>query len=223
MEYTDPELLQLRGRSPLVLVPIANPANAAALSTLGICFSPTAGRVMMLTIVPPTRTPNDREPIEAMTEVVRRSMNASLESGISRTETLIAVAADPWSEIARVAVTHRCALTLLGMSNLGDEALHDRIESLAAELPGNLAILRAPAGWHPQDVGRVLVPLGGRGVHNALRARLLTALSHRYGRAGFEIRYLIVVPPQTSKKERDRLFNMWTDLRGRRVASGGYR
>ena len=39
-EAADPDLLELRGRSPLVLVPIANPANAETMALLGTCVTP---------------------------------------------------------------------------------------------------------------------------------------------------------------------------------------
>ncbi|MFI5322043.1 MAG: hypothetical protein ACHQ6U_00605 [Thermodesulfobacteriota bacterium] len=39
-EGFDPELVKLRGRSPLVLVPIANPTNAAAMVTVANALRP---------------------------------------------------------------------------------------------------------------------------------------------------------------------------------------
>lgn len=45
-ETTDPDLLELRGRSPLVLLPIGNPQNAYNLTTFAACLTPArVGRV----------------------------------------------------------------------------------------------------------------------------------------------------------------------------------
>ena len=52
-EAADPGLVRLRGRSPLVLVPIANPANAAAMVGVASALTPAeVGRVLLLSVVP---------------------------------------------------------------------------------------------------------------------------------------------------------------------------
>ena len=209
-ELADPDLLELRGRSPLVLVPIANPATAGSLATLAACMSPRAGRILLLNIIKPAGPEKAGENLQAMADVLRRSMAASMDSGV-RVECLATLSADPWSEIARVANTHRCALALMGMTDLRDDAIRRRLERLVSALPGNVAILRAPLGWQPGLIRRVLVPIGGRGVHNALRARLLTALDSRAGME-LEVRYLIVVPEKTPEKEAKRLHATWERL-----------
>ena len=51
-EALDPQLLQMRGRSPLVLVPVANPQNAAAMVAVAHALSPpSVGRVLLLSVV----------------------------------------------------------------------------------------------------------------------------------------------------------------------------
>ncbi|MCB2156236.1 amino acid permease [bacterium] len=209
-ELADPDLLELRGQSPLVLVPIANPASAGSLATMASFMSPRAGRILLLNIVKPAAPERVDENLEVMSAVLRRSMAASLGSSV-RVECLATFSADPWSEIARVADTHRCALALMGMTDLRDDRVRERLERLVSALPGNAAILRAPIGWRPDHVQRVLVPIGGRGVHNALRARLLTALDSRTG-TNLEVRYLIVIRDDASEREAKRLRANWEVL-----------
>jgi amino acid transporter len=166
-ESADPDLLELRGRSPLVLVPIANPANAETMALLAACITPPrVGRVLLLNVA---RLPTDEgESDDLMTtaDVLRQSMSAAIRARV-RVEGLATVSADPWTEINRVARAHRCASVLLGMASLADDAVRGRLEDLATRLPGNVVIFRGPRHWQPRAVRRVLVPIGGRVVHNA--------------------------------------------------------
>ncbi len=209
-EHGDPDLLELRGKSPLVLVPMANPANAGTLSTLAAALSPSAGRVLLLNIAQRSAGPDQKAIIDVMADILRRSMAAALDSGV-RVECLGTLSGDPWQEIERVANLHHCALTLMGMSDLTDEKTRQRLETLAARLPSNLAILRSGIGWDPLSVQNILVPVGGRDVHNTLRARLLTALYHQ-ARKEVHITYLIVALADTKPADQSHIVHTWKQL-----------
>ena len=78
-EALDPDLLRLRGRSPLVLVPIANPANAASMVFVANALAPpNQGRVLLLSIVDSPQSPEpDLAPrIENAQQVLQRSLQA---------------------------------------------------------------------------------------------------------------------------------------------------
>ena len=111
------------------------------------------------------------------------------------------VAADPWSEIARVVRVHRCESLLLGLSSLTEPGLESRLEALMGQVACDVAILRAPSGWLLREVRRVLVPLGGRGGHDELRARLLARI-HRLGAR--ETTLLRVIPSTATPRDRER-------------------
>jgi len=210
-ESSDPDLLELRGRSPLVLVPIANPANAEVMALLAACISPPrVGRVLLLNVAAFPEDQNKENDLHTTAEILRLSMGAALRSRI-RVESLATVASNPWTEIDRVARAHRCASVLLGMANLSDDTVRQRLESLASRLPGNVVIFRAPPAWHPRNVCRVLVPIGGRVVHNALRARLLNGMVRRIGQE-LNILYLLVLPTATGDRERHQAEQLWTHL-----------
>ena len=204
-EASDPDLLELRGRSPLVLVPIANPANALTLSLLATCLSPPRmGRVLLLNVVDPTAGDgNDRPASHGLGDVLEPSLDACLRGNV-RVEALATVSADPWTEIERVARTHRCASVLLGMNNLEQSDLRQRLQYLARRLSSSCVILQAPPDWRPETLRRVLIPVGGRGENNALRARLLAGLV-RTATEPIEIRYLRVVPSSLSERDRQRV------------------
>jgi nucleotide-binding universal stress UspA family protein len=97
------------------------------------------------------------------------------------------------------------------MTDLTDEVIRGRLENLVSHLPGNVVIFRAPRSWHPRNVRTVLVPVGGRIVHNALRARLLNGLRRRVD-GELMVRYLLVLPMSASEKQRQRAEHLWSHL-----------
>lgn len=194
-EALDPQLVRLRGRSPLVLVPIANPASAHSLVTAASALvTPGVGRVVLLSILGP---PESRlEPGEAPQQLVDaqavlgEALMASF-AGELAPETLITIAAHPWTEIARVSNLYRCESLLLGLGRIDEEILDTPIENLMSDIDCDVVVLRAPPGWQLSTVRRVLVPVGGRRDQSRLRARLLGSL-HRTGER--EVTYLGVFP-----------------------------
>lgn len=206
-EGADPRLVALRGRSPLVLVPVANPASAAGLARLAHSLAPpVVGEVVLLTVLRPPATdgPQVDSPDAALRDVeaiVRKSLEASLAGGHAP-EVLIAVAADPWGEIARVAASRRCESLLVGLPSAEEQRNVEPLEKLLNRVDGDVVVLRAPTGWSPKDVERVIVPVGGRGKHDALRARLLGSLG-REG-AGRVHRFVRLLPVGTDEASRAR-------------------
>ena len=193
-EAMDPRLGVLRGRSPLVLVPVANPATARGLVTLANALAiPVVGRVLLLTVV---RRPSDfkaakletKRALGDATDVVRQAMSTSLSAGHTP-EALMTLAYDPWHEISRIAHTRKCDSLLVGFSSLEGHDNVERIEQLLNAVECDVVALRAPKDWSLTPETRIVVPVGGRGGHDELRARLLGSL----GRAGCtEVRFVQV-------------------------------
>ncbi len=219
-EARDPDLARLRGRSPLVLVPIANPARAASLvDVAGTLRTPGVGRVLLLSVL----APPDDESIEehpalrdAQT-VLGESLLRSLESSLV-SETLFTIAPNPWTEIARVAERHRCETVLLGLPNLLAPEVAGALESLIAALDSDVVVVRAPRRWSMDQPERVLVPLGGRGDHNHLRVRLLASLSRARVRSFV---FLGTLPASASAGARSRFESELAEL-ARDEAPGPY-
>ena len=196
-EAREPKLSQLRGRSPLVLVPIANPANAEAMVGVASALAPPrVGRVLLLSVVkmPPHEAPDDWPPLLSQAQkVLRESLVASFSSGLAP-EALTTLARDPWLEIARVARVHRCESLLLGLSDLNNPMAGAYLEQLMSSVSCDVVVLRALQGWSPADVRRILVPLGGRGAHDRLRARLIGSLLRN---RPCEVCFVRLLPPDT--------------------------
>lgn len=202
-EARDPQLVRLRGRSPLALVPIANPDNAAPMVEVASAMTPPeVGRVMLLTVVPPPAegwTGAPPEQLLSAQQVLYQSMMASFRSRLTP-QALLTVSDQPWEEIGRVAGLHRCESLVLGLNNLAEQLESPDLEQLVSEVDCDVTILRAPEGWDITAARRVLVPLGGRGGQDVIRARLLGAI----GRSGeLEVRFVRVLAPDASEQDEE--------------------
>jgi len=197
----DPELVTLRGRTPLVLVPVANPQNSMAMIALAQALVPgDVGRVLLQTVVdaPPGWDPGSHgESIDRAREVVGELLRASARLGVTA-ETLVTVSPQPMQEIARVATLHRCESVVIGMTDFGAQGRSERLESLLGSLDADVVVLRAHPAWQPDAAKRILVPVGGKRGHDHLRATLLGSLSRIAER---EITFLRVMHPTTPEGE----------------------
>lgn len=200
----NPDLVRLRGRSPLVLVPIANPDNAAAMVAIANALAPRGvGRVLLLSVVSHMESfaaEQDLPRLQAAQDVLRESLSASLSAGM-KPEALTTLAEEPWGEIARVAEAHRCESLLIGFSRLDEKMVGSRLEQLIGHVECDVVVLRAPTQWSLAQVQKVLVPIGGRGGHDELRARLLSSLQ-RGGTC--LITFLRILPAASSDAECER-------------------
>lgn len=198
---SDPELARLRGNTPLVLVPIVNPQNAEAMIALADTLVPSeVGRVMLQTVVvaPDDWHPDeDLDPAKRLQAVVHELLRASAKLGI-KVDTLTTVSSKPMEDIARVARLHRCESVLLGLSEITDESEGTPLEHLLSKLQADVVVLRANRDWQFAEADRILVPVGGRGGHDYLLARLLGSLSRKQKR---QVTFIRVAPTNSSASD----------------------
>jgi amino acid transporter/nucleotide-binding universal stress UspA family protein len=192
----DPRLHKLRGKTPLVLLPIANPSTARSMVEVANALAPTEfARVLLLAIV---RSPRGKagDPLARLADAqdaVRQALTASYLGGHAP-EALITAASEPWAEIRRVADEHQCESLLLGIPANADP----RFDELLAEVDCDVAMMRAPDEWEIGRAARVLVPLRDRPEDDDLRARLLGTLCRVSPR---EIVFLTVAPEHASDED----------------------
>jgi hypothetical protein len=151
-------------------------------------------RVLLLAIV---RAGDKAEPLARLADAqdaVREALTASYVEGHAP-EALITAASQPWAKIQRIAEEHRCQSLLLGLPKAHDAAFEGQLESLVADVDCDVALMRAPEDWRIGTAKRVLVPIGGRGDADELRARLLGTLCRDAAR---EIVFLSVLPLNAS-------------------------
>ena len=193
-EARDPGILQLRGRSPVVLVPVANPASAATLMAMADALAPHAvARVLLMSVVRPTAGWDGRgldQRIADAQSILGGALSTALDTDL-RPEALITVSDDPWAEIVRVASRYSCSSLVLGVGTLDTTAVTAPLEQLMGLVAGDVLILRAPSNWSLGAVDKVLVPAGGRRDQSPIRARLIGSLCRTRTR---EVTYLRVMP-----------------------------
>jgi amino acid transporter/nucleotide-binding universal stress UspA family protein len=201
----NPELSRLRGSTPLVLVPIANPDNAGAMVSLADTLVPWyVGRVLVQTVMvaPLDWDPDENpQPLERLREVQNKVIQSAFKLGV-RCETLTTVSSKPMEEIARVAKLYRCESVLLGLSAITEDSRDEPLEGLLGQLETDVVVLRAPKDWQLAQAQKILVPVGGRGGHDYLLTRLLSSLSRKLKR---QVKFLRVVPESTTASDRKRI------------------
>jgi len=204
-EGFDPDLVRLRGRSPLVLVPIANPSNARAMvAVANALVPPFTGRVLLLSVVQSSEETSaglDRTKLRNAENVLNEALAASFEIDLVP-EALTTIGKDPWSEIVRVSATHGCESLLLGLTDLKEDAGGEHIEYVMNRVDCDVVVQSTPTGWMMQEAKHVLVPVGGGGGQGELLARLLGSIC-RTGNP--EITFLRVVPEATGPDELERI------------------
>lgn len=215
-EALDTMLVQLRGRTPLILVPLANPDRAEALMTLANGLAPRrAGRVLALAIATfEGETPSEEQGVAAYDrsqEALRRAVAAScrLERPF---EASIMLAPDVARTISRVARDRAPEVVLVGMSRLGGST--QLLQRLMERSRADIVIVEAPPSWRPESVRRILVPVGGQTSHDPLRARLLGTLTLK--EEPVQVTFLRVVKAEAEvERARTELLELAQDLGGR--------
>ena len=175
----DPRLANLRGKRPLVLLPIANPANAKGMIQVANSLAPSEfARVLLLSVVDTLKNSNEvaLNQLGEAQKVLAEALGTSYEVGHTP-EALITAAPDPWEEIRRVAELHDCESLLIGLGTMPETGpLVGRLTELLNELDCDVAVMRSEAGWSLDRAKKILVPVGGRGEEHLLRARILTSI-----------------------------------------------
>jgi basic amino acid/polyamine antiporter, APA family len=200
-EAVDPLLVKYRGRNPLVLLPVDDAVNVVSLVTVAHAICPPGlGRVLLLSAVePPAEWKRGEVPasLTEMSDVLREAVYESFASGLAP-EAMMTVAANHWNEIGRVARLHQCESVVLGFRSIVEQAREPGFNELVSTAVCDVVLLRMPRGWQFLKTRRVLIPIGGRGMHSPLRARLLGSL-RRSG--GIEVSYLCLRDKSASKED----------------------
>ncbi len=195
----DPNLVRLRGLSPLVLLPISNPANAESMVFVANALAPpVVGRVLLLSIVIPSTEKDDIDKrLTSSRDVTQYALKASFEAGL-RPDTLTTIAEHPWQEIERVAKVHNCQSLLLGLSNLNDIQTSENLEKLVRHVKSDVVVFRQPySGWKITDAKKVLIPVAGLDSNDPLRARVAASL---WRASQPEITFVQILPEDTPRQ-----------------------
>ncbi len=192
-EARDPQLAKMRGRNPLVLVPVANPDSAQSMVEVAAALAPPrVGRVMLLRVMqPPAENEHALVALEQAQRVMAQALHAALQSG-HRPEGLVTIATRPWFEIGRVVRSHLCQGLVLGLPKDLSQIAGGELESLVNSLDCDVTLVRGHGIWNPSSAHKILVPVGRQGHDVEMRARVLGSLQTQ-GRP--EITWVTVIPP----------------------------
>ena len=195
----DPDLVRLRGLSPLVLLPISNPANAESMVFVANALAPpVVGRVLLLSIVIPSIEKDDIDRrLSSSRDVTQYALKASFEAGL-RPDTLTTIAEHPWEEIERVVLVHNCRSLLLGLSDLNDDETSQNLEKLVKHVKSDVVVFRQPySGWKITEAKKVLIPVAGFSSHDTLRARIAASL---WRSSQPEMKFIQILPSDTAEE-----------------------
>jgi amino acid transporter len=192
-EAFDADLIRLRGRTPLVLVPIANPQRAEPLVRLAEALvTPGVGRVLTLTVAryDPSEMPTSGLQAYGQAEhAVSRAVAAACRMG-RPFEGVVLLATDVTDAIAGIATERRPETILLGMSSIEQASGTALLDRIIARTAADVVVLNAPPEWSLNAVRKVLIPVAGETPHDPLRARILGMLLQDEQRSGALLRVL---------------------------------
>ncbi len=199
-EALNPDITRLRGLSPLVLMPIANPANAESMVFVANAIAPpVVGRVLLLSIVIPSEDGEDlKKRLTYNRDAIHQALSASFASNL-RPDALTTIANEPWEEIARVTKVHQCRSVLLGLSSFSELKTTQNLEKLVKQVRCDVVVFRQPfSGGKIETAKKVLIPVTGFGSHDSLRARVAASLWRNFQP---EFTFLHILKPGTPESE----------------------
>ena len=216
-EALDADLVRLRGREPLILVPLANPARSDVLLTLAHALAPPGwGRVLALSVA----RHDPSEPPEAGAAAYDRSQEAMRKAVLAACrlerhfEGVVMVEREVEPAIRRAIRERRPEVVVFGMSHLEAPDSTALLERVVAQAACDVVILNAPPEFAPHQVQRILVPVAGAGGHDPLRAQILGTFERAKAR---EVTLLqVLTDPARRAAAAERLAELADDLGGAR-------
>jgi amino acid transporter/nucleotide-binding universal stress UspA family protein len=179
-----PTLLDLKRSARFrIVVPIANPERIAPLFSIATDMTRSSqGDVLALRVLqlPDVTSYEDGEPLvggaQALIDTARRS---TLGKGVSFTS-IVKIGRSVGDEIVSAATDYRAGLILMGYKGDEDALENSTIHHVVNQQPCDVAVLKA-FGNQAGPFRRILLPLGGKQVHDRLKSRLVHSLGDKEG------------------------------------------
>jgi nucleotide-binding universal stress UspA family protein len=194
-----PELLDLKKtRRYKILVPLANPTRVVPLMHVaGRIARSCKGEILSLnvSVLPNITEYSEAEPYlsEAQT-IMNKAQKIAFDLKIPHTF-LMKIGRSVAAEIVQVAKENACQLILLGYKKDEDPLENSVIHRVINRQPCDVAILKSDSEEVP-SLRRILLSIGGREVHDHLKARIVHSLSQEEKN---EVTFLRVVQEDSTK------------------------
>ncbi len=204
-----PGLLDLKRSARFrVVVPIANPERIAPLLSIATDVAKSShGDVLALRVLqlPDVTSYADGQPLvdeaQSLLDTARR---LSLGKGVSFTS-VVKIGRSIGDEIVTASEEYRAGLILLGYKGDEDALENSIIHHVVNRQPCDVAVLKA-YGSQAGPFRRVLLPLGGKQVHDRLKSRLVHSLCDK---EGGQVTFMTVAPsgegPGGQRRAREQL------------------
>ncbi len=191
-----PALLELkRAAHYRTLVPIANPERIRPLLSIATKLAKASkGDVLALRVLqlPDITSYESGEPlVDEAQALLDTARNLTLSQGVSFTS-VVKIGRSIGDEIVSAAVEYRANLIMLGYKGDEDALENSIIHHVVNRQPCDIAVVKA-YGTQSGPFRRVLVPLGGKEVHDRLKSRLVNSLRRDQESV---ITFMSVVPPE---------------------------
>ena len=200
-----PELLVLRkSKQYRMLVPLYNPERVESLIDLaGRIAGASGGEVIALSVVtlPDVTSYTEAEPfMKKAHQVLDKAMQVAVSRRHLSFYSLLKVGRNAPSEIIRVAKEQQCNLILMGYKREEDPLENSVIHSVISHYPCDVAVLKSDKGYS-ETIKRILIPIGGKEVHDRLKARMVHSISRK---SDCQVTFITVIPPNSGRGVRAR-------------------
>lgn len=175
-ESLDSMLIRLRGREPLVLIPLANPERAETLVRFANALVPRRfGHLLAMTVAVPDIEDGVERGVSALGRAqaaMRKALETACALGCALDRRQVE-GPDVADAVGKVVAECKPEIVLLGMSRLDVSGGTRLLESVIEAAEVDVVVVNAPPTWTPDAVKRILVPVAGSGSHDPLRARVI--------------------------------------------------
>ena len=200
----EPDLLRLKSAKRYkILLPVANPSRVQPLVTLAAKLARgTQGEVLAMTVVtlPNITAYSKADALLAQPQQLLNTVQAlALQEAIPLTS-LLKIGRSAADEIVQTARETRCDLILMGYKREQDPLENSVIYHIVTHQPCDVAILKSDHAID-EELQRILVPIGGKVINDALKVRLIYSL---YKDTGCRVTLMTVVPPHAGRLQRKR-------------------
>lgn len=165
---------------------------------------------MLLNIIHKDKQENIKAHLNDMAQILTTSLEAAMNAQV-QVETMVSISDNHWHEIVKVSHIHRSSMVFMGLTKIMSDDHKSQLERTFSRMNCHIGLLRISKDWELKDMKRILVPVGGNTVHNALRARFINSII-QFINPNIVINYLLILPESTTLLQQNLRRKVWQNL-----------